>query len=125
MDLRAQDRAGRISRRQVMLTAAMAAAAPPALAQTQPTKMAPVAARNVVLKPSIFASAQSANRAYLASLSPDRLLHNFHKAAGLPPKGVVYGGWEAQSIAGHTLGHYLSGCALTVANTGDPLLNSA
>lgn len=106
----------------MMLAAAMAAGAPQAFARTQPGGIAPVAAGLVSLKPSIFASAQSANRAWLASLSPDRLLHNFHKAAGLPPRGPVYGGWEAQSIAGHSLGHYLSGCALTVANTGDPLL---
>lgn len=82
----------------------------------------PVPARHVSLKPSIFAQAQAANRAYLVSLSPDRLLHNFHKGAGLPVKAPVYGGWEAQSIAGHTLGHWLTACALQVANTGDPQL---
>lgn len=82
-------------------------------------RVAPVPASQVRLKPSIFATAQAVNRDYLASLSPERLLHNFHKAAGLTPLGVRYGGWESQSIAGHTLGHYLSGCALMVANTGD------
>ncbi|WP_431307685.1 beta-L-arabinofuranosidase domain-containing protein [Caulobacter endophyticus] len=84
----------------------------------------PVAARHVALKPSIFSQAQAANRAYLVSLSPDRLLHNFHKGAGLPVKAPVYGGWEAQSIAGHTLGHWLTACALQVANTGDPELRA-
>lgn len=82
----------------------------------------PVPARHVTLKPSIFSRAQEANRAYLLSLSPDRLLHNFHKGAGLPVKAPVYGGWEAQSIAGHTLGHYLTACALQVSHTGDPEL---
>ncbi|AYV46447.1 glycoside hydrolase family 127 protein [Caulobacter flavus] len=83
----------------------------------------PVAARHVRLRPSIFSQAQDANRAYLVSLSPDRLLHNFHKGAGLPVKAPVYGGWEAQSIAGHTLGHWLTACALQAANTGDPELS--
>lgn len=82
----------------------------------------PVSPRFVALKPSIFADAQAANRAYLESLSPDRLLHNFRKAAGLEPKAPKYGGWEAQSIAGHTLGHYLTACSLLVENTGDQLL---
>lgn len=82
----------------------------------------PVSARFVALKPSIFAEAQAVNRAYLASLSPDRLLHNFRKAAGLEPRAPKYGGWESQSIAGHTLGHYLTACALLVENTGDPTL---
>lgn len=110
-----------------MLTAALSALPPMALgpvasAQARPGRIAPVPAGQVVLKPSIFSQAQDANSAYLHSLSPQRLLHNFHKAAGLEPQGVIYGGWESQSIAGHTLGHYLSGCALTVANTGDPVL---
>ena len=117
---------GRMTRRQLMTTATAAAAglalARPGLAGDLRGSIKPVPARHVKLKPSIFADAQSANRSYLASLSPDRLLHNFHKAANLPPRGTVYGGWEAQSIAGHTLGHYLSGCALVVANTNDPLL---
>lgn len=82
----------------------------------------PVPTRHVTLQPSIFADAQTANATYLRTLSPDRLLHNFHKAAGLAPKGELYGGWEAQSIAGHTLGHYLSACSLLIANTDDPLL---
>ena len=101
--------------------AALMAGAAWAGAVTPPVR--PVPARHVTLKPSIFADAQAANRAYLTSLSPDRLLHNVLKGAGLPPKAEVYGGWENQSIAGHTLGHYLSGCALMVANTRDPLLS--
>ena len=83
----------------------------------------PVSSRFVALKPSIFAEAQAANRAWLTSLSPDRLLHNFHKAAGLEPKAPKYGGWESQSIAGHTLGHYLTACALLVENAGDAMLS--
>ncbi len=70
------------------------------------------------LRPSDYARAVEVNRAYLMSLDPDRLLHNFRKFAGLTPKAAVYGGWEADTIAGHTLGHYLSALALMHAQTG-------
>src|SRR5262249_23762680 len=35
------------------------------------------------------------------------------------PKGEVYGGWESASLAGHSLGHYLSACSLMYAQTGE------
>ena len=73
----------------------------------------------VRLLPSPYLTALESNRAYLHALEPDRLLHNYRSQAGLPPKGEVYGGWESDSIAGHTLGHYLSACALMHAQTGD------
>jgi DUF1680 family protein len=73
----------------------------------------------VRLLPSDFLIALEANRAYLMRLEPDRLLHNFRAQAGLSPKGEVYGGWESDSIAGHTLGHYLSALSLMHAQTGD------
>ncbi len=101
--------------------AATAAAAKP-VEQSPRIVAAPVPARHIVLKASHHQRAADANRAYLLSLSPDRLLHNFHQGAGLPPKAPVYGGWEAQSIAGHTLGHWLTACSLQVAHTGDPQL---
>jgi hypothetical protein len=46
------------------------------------------------------------------------MLHNFRVNAGLKPKAPVYGGWESEAIwadikcHSHTLGHYLSACAL-------------
>ena len=76
----------------------------------------------VSLAPSIWRTAVESNVRYLKTLEPDRLLHNFHRSAGLPPKGEVYGGWESMGIAGHTLGHYLSACALAFAQTRDPAL---
>ncbi|WP_162199412.1 glycoside hydrolase family 127 protein [Aurantiacibacter luteus] len=79
----------------------------------------PVPLDKVRLAPSIFADAQAANRSYLASLDPERLLHNFYLSAGLEPPAPVYGGWEAMGIAGHSLGHWLSAVSLLVANTGD------
>lgn len=73
----------------------------------------------VRLRPSPYLTAVESNGVYLLRLEPDRLLHNFRVSAGLQPKGAVYGGWESQSLAGHTLGHYLSACSLMFAQTGD------
>jgi DUF1680 family protein len=72
-----------------------------------------------------FLQAQKRDEKYLLELEPDRMLHNFRVNAGLPPKAPVYAGWEsAQTWAdirchGHTLGHYLSACAMMYASTGD------
>ncbi|MDB6105950.1 MAG: hypothetical protein JWO52_5949, partial [Gammaproteobacteria bacterium] len=73
----------------------------------------------VRLRPSPYLTAVESNGVYLLRLEPDRLLHNFRVSAGLPPKGAVYGGWESQSLAGHSLGHYLSACSLMFAQTGE------
>ncbi len=74
---------------------------------------------DVRLLPSPYLTAVTANMAYLKSLSADRFLHNYHRFAGLPVKGELYGGWEADTIAGEGLGHYLSALALMHAQTGD------
>ncbi|EHH67546.1 glycoside hydrolase family 127 protein [Gluconobacter morbifer] len=79
----------------------------------------PIPLSNVRLLPSPWLEAVERNRIYLLSLEADRLLHNFRKQAGLPPKGALYGGWESDTIAGHTLGHYLSALALMYAQTDD------
>ncbi|MBV9992426.1 MAG: glycoside hydrolase family 127 protein [Alphaproteobacteria bacterium] len=79
----------------------------------------PVPLETVRLTPSLYLDAVTSNCAYLHRLEPDRLLHNFRKQAGLVPKGEVYGGWESDTIAGHTLGHYLSALSLMHAQTGD------
>lgn len=94
---------------------AWAAAAPGLL----PAHPEPLPLRDVRLLPSPFLDAVEANRRYLMSLEPDRLLHNFRTGAGLPARAAVYGGWEGDTIAGHTLGHYLSALALMCAQTGD------
>ncbi len=73
----------------------------------------------VTLKPSMFLDSLQVNRRYLFELEPDRLLHNFLQQAGLSPKGAVYGGWEGDTIAGHTLGHYLSALSKLYAQTRD------
>ncbi|MCA1576652.1 MAG: glycoside hydrolase family 127 protein [Acidobacteria bacterium] len=73
----------------------------------------------VRLRESPFKRAMMRDAEYLLRLEPDRLLSWFRKEAGLKPKGEVYGGWEARGIAGHSLGHYLSACAMMFASTGD------
>ncbi len=74
---------------------------------------------NVRLLDGPFKKAMLLDSAYLLRLEPDRLLSWFRKEAGLKPKGEVYGGWEARGIAGHSLGHYLTACAMMFASTGD------
>lgn len=83
----------------------------------------PIALSQVRLLPSPYLSAVTVNEAYLLSLDPDRFLHNFRKGAGLKPKAEAYGGWEQDTIAGHSLGHYLSAIALMHAQTGNPALS--
>jgi DUF1680 family protein len=89
-------------------------------AATVLTRARPLPLTAVRLQPSDFATAVEVNRTYLHRLSPDRLLHNFRKYAGMEPKAPIYGGWESDTIAGHTLGHYLTALVLTWQQTGDP-----
>jgi DUF1680 family protein len=84
-----------------------------------PGRVAPPAPGSVRLLPSLFSESVAATRRYLMRLDPGRLLHNFHQQAGLPPQGEAYGGWEGDTIAGHTLGHYLSALALMHEGSGD------
>ena len=74
---------------------------------------------DVELLDSPFKQAMERNAEYLLSLDADRLLHNTRKYAGLQPKGKLYGGWESQGIAGHTLGHYLTALSQQYAATHD------
>ncbi len=66
-----------------------------------------------------FKKAMDLDAVYLLEIDPNRLLHRFHQYAGLPVKGEIYGGWEEETISGHTLGHYLSACAMMYASTHD------
>ena len=80
---------------------------------------------DVTLGEGPFLHAQRKTEAYLLALKPDRMLANFRVNAGLPAKAPVYGGWESDPLwadincHGHTLGHYLSACALAYRSTGD------
>lgn len=69
-----------------------------------------------------FKRATELNKDYLLRLEPDRLLAWFRREAGLAPKAVVYGGWESQGVAGHSLGHYLSACSMMYRTIGDERL---
>ncbi len=88
-------------------------------------RVEPFALSAVRLLEGPFLAAQKRDEKYLLSLEPDRMLHNFRVNAGLEPKAPVYGGWESvQTWAdirahGHTLGHYLTACAMMFASTGD------
>ena len=84
-----------------------------------PATAKPLPLSGVRLLPSDYATAVEVDRTFLLDLSADRLLHNFIKYAGLPPKGAIYGGWESDTIAGHTLGHYLSALVRVYEQTGD------
>jgi uncharacterized protein len=82
--------------------------------------------RDVRILDGPFRDAQQRDLAYLMSLDPDRLLHTFRLNAGLPTSAKPYGGWEAPTVElrGHSLGHYLSACALLYEATGDERLKA-
>lgn len=66
-----------------------------------------------------FLRATRLDSAILLNYDADRLLSRFYTEAGLKPKAEPYGGWESESLAGHSLGHYLSACAQMYQTTGD------
>ncbi|HVW03650.1 MAG TPA: beta-L-arabinofuranosidase domain-containing protein, partial [Vicinamibacterales bacterium] len=94
-------------------------------ARAAAARLMPVALSDVRLLDGPFLDAQRRDLAYLLSLQPDRMLHNFRVNAGLAPKAPVYGGWESEEpwvgirCHGHTLGHYLTAASLMYASTGD------
>ncbi len=80
----------------------------------------------VRLLPGPFKTMQDVDLAYLMRLEPDRLLAQFRVEAGLEPKAKPYAGWESPakpgktwSLAGHSLGHYLSALSLMYRITDD------
>lgn len=90
-----------------------------------PARLQPFDMADVTLGEGPFLHAQRATEAYLLRLDPDRMLHQFRVNAGLPPRAPAYGGWESDPqwadihCQGHTLGHYLSACALAFRATGE------
>jgi len=71
-----------------------------------------------------FKHAMDLDHKYLLSLDADRLLHTFRTNARLSSPAKPLGGWEEPKceVRGHSLGHYLSACALMYASTGDAKL---
>jgi uncharacterized protein len=92
-----------------------------------PWKVRPFPMKQVQLGEGPCKVAMEADRQYLHSLPPDRLLHTFRINAGLPSSAQPLGGWEAPDceLRGHYAGgHYLSACALMYASTGDETLKA-
>jgi len=85
-------------------------------------KVVPFPMTQVRLGDGPFKQAMEADRRYLLSLPPDRLLHTFRITAGFPTSAQPLGGWEAPDcqLRGHySGGHYLSAVALMYASCGD------
>jgi uncharacterized protein len=85
-------------------------------------KVRPFPMKHVRLGDGPCKQAMEADRQYLHSLPPDRLLHTFRINAGIPSVSQPLGGWEAPDceLRGHYAGgHYLSAVALMYASTGD------
>lgn len=73
-----------------------------------------------------FKQAMERDRKYLHELETDRLLHTWRLNADIASDAEPLGGWERPDceVRGHTLGHYLSACALMYASTGDEKLKA-
>jgi DUF1680 family protein len=103
-------------------TASTVAAVPPKV----PLKAEPFSLKQVRLLDGPFKHAMELDRKYLLSLDVDRLLHCFRINAGLPSSARPLGGWEEpkSEVRGHSVGHYLSACAMMYAATGDEALKA-
>ncbi|MBN2000024.1 glycoside hydrolase family 127 protein [candidate division KSB1 bacterium] len=82
-------------------------------------RVTPFDLAEVTLLDGPFKHATELNKKSLLNYDPDRLVSKFRSEAGLEPKAEPYHGWEAETIAGHSLGHYLSACALMYQTTHD------
>ena len=88
---------------------------------------------SVTLSGGMFKESQELGLNYVLKMDVDRLLAPSFEMAGLPtPNGVArYGGWEKKgasnwgwsadtfTLAGHTLGHWMSAASVLYASTGD------
>ncbi|PIH59266.1 glycoside hydrolase family 127 protein [Paenibacillus sp. LK1] len=86
------------------------------------TKKGFLGPEHVNLLNGVFQTSQEVGEKYLLSLDIDRFLAPCFEAHGLPAKKERYAGWEARSISGHSLGHYLSALAVTYQATGNETL---
>lgn len=79
---------------------------------------------SVTLNDSWVKDHEELNTAYLRSLDPDRLLHNFRVNARIGSSAQPLDGWEAPWIGlrGHFTGHYLSAISKLVDRYGDSQL---
>jgi uncharacterized protein len=79
----------------------------------------PFSLKDVRLLDGPFLHAANLDAKIMLTYEPDRLLSKFYSEAGLTPKAKHYDGWENETIAGHSLGHYLSACSMMYQTTGD------
>lgn len=84
-----------------------------------PFRVLPFELTDIKLLDGPFLHATELNVKTLLNFEPDRLLSKFYSEAGLKSKAEHYLGWENETIAGHSLGHYLSACAMMYQTTGD------
>jgi DUF1680 family protein len=82
-------------------------------------KVLPFNLTDIKLLKGPFLHATELDAKILLNYEPDRLLSRFYYEAGLKPKAEHYMGWENETIAGHSLGHYLSACSMMYQSTGD------
>lgn len=92
--------------------------------------------RNITLLNSVFSQSEKIGREYLDGVDIDRLLSPFFEAHNMPAPNNAkrYGGWERKSannwekspetfsLAGHSLGHFLSALSECYAKSGDEKL---
>ncbi|MHC4084279.1 MAG: beta-L-arabinofuranosidase domain-containing protein [Planctomycetota bacterium] len=73
-----------------------------------------------------FKHAMELDQKYLLLLDTDRLLHTFRLNAGLPSSAKPLGGWEEPKgeLRGHSIGHYMTACAMMYASTGEEQLKA-
>lgn len=82
-------------------------------------RVLPFSLTEVKLLDGPFRHAADLDSRILLGYQPDRLLSKFYSEAGLKPKAEHYMGWEDETIAGHSLGHYLSALSMMYQTTGD------
>lgn len=82
-------------------------------------KVLPFPLENVKLQHGPYMHATELDMETLLGYEPDRFLSKFRKEAGLEPKAESYGGWEGESLAGHSLGHYLNALTFMYQTTGN------
>lgn len=82
-------------------------------------KVLPFEIEDVKLLDGPFKRATELNIKTLLNYEPDRFLAKFRSEAGLKPKAESYHGWEDNTIAGHSLGHYLTAIVQMYQTTGD------
>ncbi len=82
-------------------------------------KVLPFEIDEVKLTKGPYLTATELNADILLNYEPDRFLAKFRSEAGLEPKAEHYHGWEDNTIAGHSLGHYLTAICLMYESTGN------